>query len=295
MLSALVLGLLWDGAASYAESLIFPALAVIMTIAVMGIRKDALGSPGKFVAYGSAGIAMTYAVHGSFLLALSHLFIQDHALWSGFVLLAAVPPAVAVIPFAVFLKGNTSVALMGTVGAYLSALLIAPVVVLIFLGATVLSPTKILIVIAELIVLPVLLARLLTWTGTARFLTPIRGDVTNWSFFIITYTIVGLNQKVFTSQPLSLIPVVLISFAATFLLGWVIEFSARRLRLNWDTTVSIVLLGTLKNYGLSGGLALSFFDQRAAIPSTVSVVFMILYIIWLDFRHKGMGTARMSD
>jgi BASS family bile acid:Na+ symporter len=90
-------------------------------------------------------------------------------------------------------------------------------------------------------------------------------------------------------------PVVFISFAATFLLGWVIELSARILRLSRDTTVSIVLLGTLKNYGLSGGLALSFFDQRAAIPSTVSVVFMILYIIWLDFRYQGTKRGQVSE
>jgi bile acid:Na+ symporter, BASS family len=45
-----------------------------------------------------------------------------------------------------------------------------------------------------------------------------------------------------------------------------------------------VLLGTLKNYGLAGGLALSFFDTKTALPSTVSVVFMIIYIIWLEFK-----------
>ncbi len=47
-----------------------------------------------------------------------------------------------------------------------------------------------------------------------------------------------------------------------------------------------MLLGTLKNYGLAGGLALSFFDTKTALPSTVSVVFMIIYIIWLEFQKK---------
>jgi len=41
-------------------------------------------------------------------LTLSLLLVGDPALRTGFVLLVAVPPAVAVIPFTLFLKGNTT-------------------------------------------------------------------------------------------------------------------------------------------------------------------------------------------
>jgi BASS family bile acid:Na+ symporter len=91
---------------------------------------------------------------------------------------------------------------------------------------------------------------------------------------------------VFLTQPFSLLPVVCIAAASTFLLGWIIEGIARMLHIEKATIVSLVLLGTLKNYGLSGGLALSFFDQKTALPSTVSVIFMIIYIIWLEFRKR---------
>ncbi len=293
--AAVALGLLWEGAASPAEPLIFPALALIMTVAVTGIGRDAFESPRLLFTQGAAGVVMNYLVHGTFLLALSSLLIRDDPLWRGFVLLAAVPPAVAVVPFAVFLGGNIRVALLGTVGAYLGGLVIAPVIAWIFIGETVLSPVKILVVIAELIVMPVVLARILVRTGIARTITPIRGDITNGSFFLITYTIVGLNRQVFLTQPLVLLPVAIISLSSTFLLGWLIEIAARKMRMAPDRVTSVVLLGTLKNYGLSGGLALSFLDQRAAIPSTVAVVSMIVYIIWLDFRQRRVDAEGKGD
>jgi bile acid:Na+ symporter, BASS family len=289
LIMALILGLLWDGAARWSEQLMFPALALIMTLSVIGIQRDTQFSMRVLLSHGITGIAMNYLVHGLFLLGLSYLLIDDQALWSGFVLVAAVPPAVAVIPFSVILNGNNAVSLSGTIGAYLGGLIIAPFIALIFLGANFISPVKVLTITAELIIMPILIARLLTWSGLSRIINPFRGNITNWSFFLITYTIVGLNQKVFVTQPLSLLPIALIAFSGTFLMGWFIEIIAQKLRIKKDITVSIVLLGTLKNYGLSGGLALLFFDRRAAIPSTVSVVFMILYIIWLEYRKRMAG------
>lgn len=286
LITAILLGLLWDGAVQWTDSLVFPALVLIMTLAIMGIRRDAFGSIKSLFVHGGAGVMMTYAVHGTFLLALSSLLMHDLALWSGFVILAAVPPAVAVVPFSVLLNGNASLSLMGTVGAYLGALIIAPLISFIFLGADFISPVKVLTLVAELIIMPVILANFLTWIKLSGILDPVKGKITNWSFFLITYTIVGLNREVFTNEPLTLLPVVFIAFAGTFVLGELIRIVAKKLRLQKDITISIVLLGTFKNYGLSGGIALSLFDQRAAIPSTVSIIFMILYIIWLEYRKK---------
>lgn len=57
-------------------------------------------------------------------------------------------------------------------------------------------------------------------------------------------------------------------------------------RIDPKTLTSLVLLGTLKNYGLAGGLALVLFSKRTAIPATVLVIFMIVYIVWLEFKRR---------
>ena len=58
------------------------------------------------------------------------------------------------------------------------------------------------------------------------------------------------------------------------------------MHLDRRTLTSLVLLGTLKNYGIAGGLALTLFSQETALPATVSSVFMIVYIIWLNFKKR---------
>jgi BASS family bile acid:Na+ symporter len=62
------------------------------------------------------------------------------------------------------------------------------------------------------------------------------------------------------------------------------------MRIDRATLTSLVLLGTLKNYGIAGGLALALFSKKTAIPATVSSVFMIVYIIWLDFQKRRISS-----
>jgi BASS family bile acid:Na+ symporter len=286
LILSLATGLIWGQGAQWTETTVLPALSIAMTLSVMGITGDSFRSLRTFITPALAGIIMNYVVLGGIILALSKLFIHDEALWIGFVILAAVPPAVAVIPFTLFLKGDTDFSIIGTISAYLGALLITPLMVLLFIGTSFVDPLKLMIITIELIFAPLLFARILIMTGIARLIEPIKGDITNWSFFLVSYTIVGLNQQVFLTQTMSLLPVAIISFMSTFLLGWIIGLFCKIARLDKKKTTSIVLLGTLKNYGLAGGLALSFFDTKTALPSTVSVVFMIVYIIWLELKKK---------
>jgi hypothetical protein len=75
---------------------------------------------------------------------------------------------------------------------------------------------------------------------------PIKGTVINWSFFVVFYSIVGLNQDIFVRQPLSLVPVAAIAIASTFFLGLIIDSVGRLFRIDSKILTSLVLLGTLK-------------------------------------------------
>ena len=231
---------------------------------------------------------MNYLVLGGFLLALNVLLIRDEAVRSGFILLAAVPPAIAVIPFTLFLDGDGTFPLIGTLAAYLGALVITPLMALWFFGSGFIDPGKLVIIMLELILLPLIVSRILVRTGIVSRIDPVKGAVTNWSFFVLTYTIVGLNREVFLSKPFSLIPVAFIAIVSTFLLGWIIEGLGRVLRIERKALISLVLLGTLKNYGLAGGLALALFSKQTALPATVSSIFMITYIIYLEFKKRAI-------
>jgi bile acid:Na+ symporter, BASS family len=257
-----------------------------MTLSIAGIRGDTLPSGRQIWLPVLAGFILNYVMLGGVLLGLSFLLIREQALRDGFILMVAVPPAIAIIPFSDFLEANTGFSLLATIACYLGALILTPLIALAFLGPDFVEPGSLVRVIVVLIVAPLVLARLLVWTSLARRLEPVKGVITNWSFFVVMYTIVGLNRELFLGQPLILGPVVVIALLSTFLLGALIDKAGGWLNIDPPTITSLVLLGTLKNYGVAGGLALALFNNRTAMPAAVSSVFMIVYIIWLDFRKR---------
>lgn len=285
LILALVMGLFLPEASRRTQGLTIPALAVVMTLSTLGVSGSVFRSTRNLMRPALVGIGLNYLVLGGVILILNALFIRDKAVGDGFVLLAAVPPAVAVVPYTLFLNGDNTYSLMGTLGAYLAALLLAPLMGWVFFGSGLVSPLKLLTIMAELILAPLLLSRLLIRVGLAPRLEKVKGPVTNWSFFLLTYTIVGLNRGVFLGEPLFLLPIAFIAVASTFLLGWGIGATARSFRVDTRIRVSMILLGTLKNYGLAGGLALALFNERTALPATVSTVFMIVYVIWLELNR----------
>jgi BASS family bile acid:Na+ symporter len=286
LFSALALGLLWEEGAQWIKSLTLPALALVMTLSAMGIQMRELRSPRALLAPALGGLAMNYALLGGFILGLNTLLIRDEALRYGFIIIAAVPPAVAVIPFTGFLNGNSTFSLIGSIGGYLGALIITPLIVLGLLGRASIEPLKLFIIMVQLIILPLILSRILVWAGISERIEPFKGTIINWSFFVVAFTIVGLNRAVFLDRPLSLIRVALIALASTFLLGLVIERLGSLFHIDPKTLTSLILLGTLKNYGIAGGLALALFNKQTAVPATVSVIFMIIYIIWLGYKRR---------
>ena len=285
--SALLIGLFWGKGARWTESITLPALALVMTLSTIGLPTSTFRSYRNLLTPAVIGVVMNYFVLGITLLVLNAILIHDEALRMGFILIAAVPPAVAVIPFTFFLSGDETLSLIGTAGAYLGAIFIMPVSALLFLGPCFVDPMKLAVIMLELIFFPVIVSRLLLRIGLAPRLYSIRGPLTNWSFFLLTYTIVGLNRDLILGHPLSLLPVIVIALASTFILGWGIEKVGLLLRLPEKVLTSLVLLGTLKNYGLAGGLALALFSKETSVPATVSAVFMIVYFLWLELKLKG--------
>ena len=285
MILAILLGLLWGQGAKWAERTVLPALGLVMTLATMGVSGSIFLSPWKLVRPALWGIALNYGLLGGLILGLSKLLIADSELRDGFVIMTAVPPAVAVIPFSMILNGNQTLALIGTIGCYLAALGITPLIAYFFLGGAFGNPVKIVTIMVELILVPLALSRLLIWAGWVKKLEPWKGTLTNWSFFLIVYTIIGLNRQLFFDRPGALILPAAIALASTFLLGWVIETIGRLRGADPQTITTMVLLGTHKNTGLAAGLALSLFSDKTAVPATITTIFMLVYMIRLSIRQ----------
>ncbi len=286
---AFIIGLALPKGATETSPAATPLLALIMTLSVMG------ASPKLFLDFKRVlrpiliSLLLNYAVLTFTLIGLSSILIPDYELWAGFVILAAVPPAVAVIPFTYRLDGDVDFSLVGMVASYLAALFIIPLISIAFLGTSLIQPGRLLITLGELIAIPLGVSQLLRRTGIASRLEKYRGPIINWSFFVVVYTIVGLNQAAFLGQPLILLRISLIAFVSTFVLAYLIDRLARFLGRNKPNRISLILLGTRKNYGLAAAIALALFSPRATIPAAVAMVFAIVHFIWLTFWVKRMG------
>lgn len=283
---AIALGLFLPGPSEWTKLLMMPALAMVMTLATINVPNNYFHNLRAILKPSILGIFMTYVILGGVILFLSSRLINDKNLWIGFVLVAAVPPAVAVIPFTAMLEGNVSFTLSGTVASYLAALLIMPLVFWMFIGTGFNDPYKLLRIMILLIVLPLVLSRMILYFNWQERLAPIRGPLTDWGFFTVLYSIIGVNRDLIFSRPLMVLPIAVIVFGSTFVLGWVIQKVCMACRIEKKDIVSLVLQGTLKNQGIAGGLAIALFEKETAMPSAIYSIFMILYILWLDWRKK---------
>ncbi|MFZ2087543.1 MAG: hypothetical protein WAU47_03125 [Desulfobaccales bacterium] len=282
LILSIILALPAGKLAAYLEPLILPALGLVMTLALLEVSGGSFRSARGMVTPVLAGLGLSFGIHGGLVLGLSALFGFGEDLFTGFVLVAASPPAVAVVPFTALLRGDRTFAFLATIGCYLGALVITPLMAVGLLGTAFIHPFKIFWILVMLILLPLLISRLLRWVRLEARLEAMRGALTNWSFALITFTIVGLNRELILQEPLTLLPPVVIALISTFGLGWAISGVARLLGLGEEITVSLVMLGTMKNAALAGGLALSLFDQKTAVPATVCAIFLIVYFIWLS-------------
>jgi len=287
LLLAIVLGLsLGKPVAAWTAPAVLPLLALVMTLSATNVTSREFTSLKEMPRSIMLSLLLNYVVMGGLTLLLAWWLIEDSDLWAGFIVLATVPPAVAVVPFSYVLGGNTLFSLIGMTAAYLAALVIMPGVMALFLGTGFFDPMELLIILGELILVPIVFSRILLATGLSKRINPWRGTIVNWSFFVALFTIVGLNREAFFSEFDILVRIIIIAVTISFVLGFSIDLGTRALRVSREDKISIMLMGTMKNYGLASGILLALLGERAAIPASICVVFGILHIVWLGFRFR---------
>ena len=260
-----------------------------MMLSAMNVRSNDILSLKKTPHIILYSLLLNYVVLGGLFLLMARFLIDDPEIWTGFVILAAVPPAVAVTPFSHSLGGNTRFALVGMTACYIAAIAIIPVIMLTVLNVSYFDPVRLIVILGELVVGPILVSRVLLLLNTERYIAPWRGTTLNWSFFLVIFTLIGLNRHAFLTDFGVLFRIGIIAFTGTFVLGYLIELVSRVAGITRETMISAILMGTMKNYGLAGGILLSLFSERSTIPPSVCVVFGVLIVVWLGFRYRKYG------
>ena len=286
LMSSIVLGMALGDAARWTSALTVPGLALAMTVSLTQVASSAFRSPRNLGRAALVSVLLSYGVLGGLTLLLARFWSPDAELWTGFVLAAAVPPGIAVIPFSYLLGGDTAFALLGSVGAYLGSLAIMPLMAMALLGSRALQPAKLFPILIQLIIAPLLLSRILQAKALKPHVDRWRATLINWSFALVIFTVIGLNRDLLLSQPQVVLFTAVIGAAGTFGLAYVLERALAQLGMERSLRVTCVLMGTIKNTSLAAATALALFSQRAAVPAAVISAVNVVYLVWLGARDR---------
>jgi BASS family bile acid:Na+ symporter len=230
---------------------------------------------------------LNYVVFSLLLIGVSWYLMPSRELWVGFVIIAAAPPGVAIIPFSAMLKGDIDFSISGVFGAHITAMAFAPLILIIFLGNSLIDPVNILIILVELIVIPLIISRFLRHPKTLTFFDRYRGKITNWGFFFVITPIIGLNKKVFFSDIDLLLLTSLVFVICMFVLGFIYQLVMQQTSMSKRRIVSSTLMMTIKSSAFAAVTAFKFLDVKAALPAAVLSVFVIIYIIAFPYLKPG--------
>ena len=280
VVTGLVLGLLTGGSPLFAKEVSTLFLIIAMTLALTEIRLEGLRFRTELRAFSVASF-WNYGVLTGLVLVFA-LLTPDPDLRAGWVVMAAVPSAIAVIPLTSILKGNVRSALVSTALLYGAALVAFPAITLVFAGYAA-SPADIALQTLLQIGVPIVASRPLAripamdrWRPTA----------VNLSFLVLVTAIVGANRSAFADLGLvaGLSGAGLLRTFGIGLLALALGWSLRRDR---TKQIETALFASFKNLGLTAVLAFSFFGATATLPAIVCLVFEILWIGALPFaiRH----------
>ena len=284
---AVVLGLLIGDWASLLKEYTFYILAIVMTFSTTGISTKAMLPLKQMILPMLMGSFLNYVVFGAVIIALSYWLMPTPELFLGFVVIASTPPGVAVIPFSHILDGDLKYAIVGTLGAFISSLFFAPLIVGLFSDVDGgINPLDLFITMVQLVLVPLLISRLLLWQPIKPTVEKVRGKIVDWGFALIIFTAVGLNRQVFFSNFDILLLVSLVLFLGIFGLGWIFELFSRKLGVKAPVSMTQNLLVTIKSSGFAVVTALTLFGEEAAIPSAVMAVFVLAYLLYLSIRKE---------
>ncbi|MGC9514857.1 bile acid:sodium symporter [Methanocrinis sp.] len=265
---AVALGFFLPEPAERLEPLVIPALFVMMAFSMAGIELR-LGA-GKEAA---TGFLLNYLFLSGLILLLAPVLLEEEALVLGFVVMAAAPPAVAVVPLTKLLQGDVRLALYSEALSYLGSLVLTPLIISVFARGARVGVEETAEIVLLLILLPILASR---QVGRLKIdpAIPI-----NAGLFVVTYIVVGLNSTAISTEAAG---VLLIAFARTFLSGAVVYAGAVLAGVDRPQRIAYTLFASFKNLGLAATVALLLFGPRAGIPAAVCILTETSFYILLS-------------
>jgi BASS family bile acid:Na+ symporter len=272
MVLGLVFGIFVGGFPEFTKEISMGSLALLMTISLANVKLADTRSR-DMPRDAMVTLLLNYGLLTGVILLVGSMFSEK--LWWGWVLMAAAPSAISIVPFTAVLGGAIHKALFSTSVNYLAALVLMPLISLALIGSAV-SVTSLATSLLLLIVLPMILSRGVMRIGTEK---RTRTMVTNLSFFVLIFAVAGSNREAFLDDTTMVLAVSAACLVRTFGTGLLVENVLKRSGMPKHDRTHWVLFSSYKNLGLTATLAIALFEPIVAIPATICIMFEVIWII----------------
>ena len=280
---AIVLALVFGFGSPDASTIMMLALIAQMAVALDGIRfsRSDFGTYRKPIV---VNFVCCFGICTGFTLLTGLFFIDNQALWTGWVMLSAVPCAISVVPSALFLKADPKLAVLSLTVIYVIAIALTPLITHTLIGNSV-NPLEVLRYILMFILIPFVLAipikRLhLKQAPKTLFI--------NLMMFILVFVGLGSRQEFVFSEPMIVLSLVVACMFRIFLVSTVFVLAMKKLGCDRDNGLNYVTFCYWKNSGMSASLTMGLF--AATMPEAVlpCVVSLIVEAVWFAILTKAI-------
>jgi len=294
-IAAVALGIVLPQGAFLSFFLTLPALTVILTVTLLCYPRGFFRQPRKLIPAALLGNLMNYFILGNLIIMGSIFLIRDEKIWVGMVLVAAMPSAVCILSLSEKILTDQLLTLGGVAGTYAAAVILIPLIGIAFLKFIPISYTKLIVLALSLIGLPLIFSRMAVDRNWENHIRSRAGQITDWCYFIIYYTLAARNADLIKKWPVELLLISAIAIAAIILVHVGFLMIRRVYKFDDRYLSPLLLLGTMKNYGLAGVIGLYVFRSEAALPALIFSIFLFLHCIWLKFRAGRPAPGTLSN
>ncbi|KAA0012350.1 MAG: hypothetical protein FE041_03550 [Thermoplasmata archaeon] len=270
---AIVLGIATGGFPKYDNEIATIALILAMTFSIANISfKIKLKEEAREMLI---AFLLNYVLLSSIIILMGYL-VKKY--FEGFVVMAAAPPAIAVVPLTAVLRGDERHSLFSLIFLYLMSVILMPLIILIFL-ATEVKPVILLQNVALLILLPILLSRIFY----GRIDASKAKIIANICFFFIVFSVIGKNRQFIFEDLSTLFILSILMTLRTFGIGSISKMVAEKIG-SAEKAINYALFSSFKNEGFVMIIAFSLFGYSAAIPAIIALIFEMLWICCMEAK-----------
>jgi BASS family bile acid:Na+ symporter len=277
-----VLAFIFPKPAIIMKFLLIPILILSMTLSLQGTKIGRLRRDNRRTIL---WLILLNFVLLSGVLILSSFLITNKDFKEGMIVLAAVPPAIAVITAAFLLKADTEKALLAEAACYMLSLVLTPLIIWFFFRSQV-NIWELVRILLLLIILPFILAKGLDWVKKKLSIKYDFKEVANLVFAIAFYMSVALAVSNILASLSAVAVVLVIIIISTFGLGVGILFLGKKFKVDKKDLSLYSLFSTFKNGNLALGICISLFATGSYVPIAIKGVVDALFLVFLFWIFK---------